>query len=66
MLRLRTAYGVDLREYRDMFGRDFDAGFLAQCIGAGYAVRDGEWVSLTPQGYLVSNQIIGRALELSG
>lgn len=66
MLRLRTAYGVDLREYRDMFGRDFDAGFLSQCIGAGYAVRDGGRVSLTPRGFLVSNQIIGRALELSG
>ena len=37
---------------------------LAACRDAGYAVEepDGRW-HLTPQGFLLSNQIIGRLLD---
>ncbi|MBR3570141.1 MAG: radical SAM family heme chaperone HemW [Oscillibacter sp.] len=65
MLGLRTSDGVPLSEYAARFGRAFDAGFLSQCVKAGYAAADGGRVSLTARGFLVSNQIIARALELS-
>ena len=65
MLGLRTADGIALTEYRTRFGRDFDADFLRQCVRAGYAVERAGRVSLTPQGFLVSNPIIGRVLELA-
>ena len=65
MLGLRTSDGVSLSEYAARFGRDMDAGFMRQCVRAGYAVADGGRFRLTPRGFLVSNQIIGRALELS-
>ena len=65
MLGLRTAQGVGLSEYETRFGRTFDADFLRQCVRAGYAVEQSGRVALTPVGFLVSNQIIGRLLELS-
>lgn len=65
MLGLRTARGLDLSEYRTRFGREADAAFLSRCVRAGYALRDGGRVRLTPRGFLVSNQIIGQLLELS-
>ncbi len=65
MLGLRTSGGVSLSEYGERFGREFDARFLSECVAAGYAVQDAGRVSLTPRGFLVSNQIIGRALELA-
>ena len=57
MLGLRTSDGVALP--------DMEAGFARQCAEAGYAVADGGRFRLTPRGFLVSNQIIGRALELA-
>ena len=57
MLGLRTSDGVALS--------DMEAGFARQCAEAGYAVADGGRFRLTPRGFLVSNQIIGRALELA-
>ena len=65
MLGLRTAQGVGLSEYETRFGRAFDANFLRQCVRAGYAVEQSGRVALTPSGFLLSNQIIGRLLELS-
>ncbi len=66
MLSLRTGDGVDLTEYvrqsersPERFGPFFD-----QCVQAGYAVRRGSRVALTPRGFLVSNAIIGEVLEL--
>ena len=66
MLGLRTAQGLDLSECAALFGRNFGAldAFFGQCASAGYASATLERVALTPQGFLVSNQIIGRVLDL--
>lgn len=66
MLGLRTVRGLDPREFENRFRRRFScfAPLLDQCARAGYAVEtEGRW-HLTPEGFLVSNQIIGRMLEL--
>ena len=66
MLGLRTVRGLDPRECENRFRRRFScfAPLLDQCARAGYAVEtEGRW-HLTPEGFLVSNQIIGRMLEL--
>ena len=66
MLSLRLVRGLDPAEYEARFGRSFARflPFLRRCQAAGYAVPDaGRW-HLTPQGFLVSNQIIGALLEL--
>lgn len=65
MLGLRTVHGLDPMEFRKRFGFDFSpfAPFLSQCRQAGYAVfQEGRW-SLTPEGFLLSNQIIGSLLD---
>lgn len=66
MLSLRLVQGLDPAAYEDRFSRPFARflPFLRRCEAAGYAVREaGRWC-LTPQGFLVSNQIIGELLEL--
>lgn len=66
MLGLRTVYGLDPKDYERRFRRRFTCflPFLTQCAGAGYAAEEkGRW-HLTPQGFLLSNQIIGQMLEL--
>lgn len=65
MLGLRTVRGLDPREFETRFRRRFACflPFLEQCRQAGYAVQtEGRW-RLTPQGFLVSNQIIGGMLD---
>lgn len=65
MLGLRTIYGLDPKEFERRFRRRFSCfiPFLTQCEQAGYAVcEDGRW-HLTPQGFLLSNQIIGGMLD---
>ena len=65
MLGLRTAHGLDPAEFTRRFARPFDSflPFLQQCRAAGYAVEeDGCW-RLTPQGFLLSNQIISGLLD---
>ena len=65
MLGLRTVHGLDPLEFRKRFGFDFSplAPFLTQCQQAGYAVfQEGRW-SLTAEGFLLSNQIIGSLLD---
>lgn len=66
MLGLRTAAGLDPAEFEGRFHRRFDGflPFLRRCRQAGYAAcEEGRW-RLTPQGFLLSNQIIGGLLEL--
>lgn len=66
MLGLRTVQGLNPEVFERRFRRRFDClrPFLQQCRQAGYAMEeeDGRW-HLTPQGFLVSNQIIVGLLE---
>jgi len=65
MLNLRTAGGIAPAAYKARFGHSFAPyePFLEQCRKAGYAhFEAGRW-RLTPQGFLVSNQIIGQLLD---
>lgn len=66
MLGLRTAAGLEAKEYEYRFRRRFAPflPFLEKCRDAGYAVeQNGRW-RLTPRGFLVSNQIIGEMLDI--
>ena len=67
MLGLRTTTGLSETDCQCRFGRSLDAftPFFERCMGAGYAVRRPGGFALTPQGFLVSNQIIGQVLELA-
>lgn len=66
MLGLRTARGLDRRAFEDRYGLSFAPveRVLERLIPAGHVLPlpEGRW-RLTPQGFLVSNQIIGLALE---
>ena len=66
MLSLRLTQGLDMAVWAGRFGRPFAPflPFLERCEAAGYAVREGGRWRLTPQGFLVSNQIIGELLAL--
>ena len=67
MLALRTAEGIRPADFEHRYRRRFSCflPFLEDCRKAGYAVceADGRW-HLTPRGFLLSDQIIGRLLEL--
>ncbi|MEG0780652.1 MAG: radical SAM family heme chaperone HemW [Oscillospiraceae bacterium] len=66
MLRLRLTEGLDPADYQRLFRRSFALflPFLERNRAAGYAVCvDGRW-HLTPEGFLVSNQIIGGLLDV--
>lgn len=68
MLGLRTVYGLDPKVFENRFRRRFDCflPFLNECRHAGYAVEEeGRW-HLTPEGFLVSNQIIRGMLDALG
>ena len=66
MLRLRTAQGIEEWEYRGTYFMDFAPleARLEQFCDKGWAERtaEGRW-RLTPQGFLLSNQLIGDLLE---
>lgn len=62
MLRLRLSEGLKLSEYK---ARGGDADMLKHALGTipcEYFLFDGDKISLTPEGFLVSNMIIGRLL----
>ena len=65
MLGLRTAEGISRRTFEGRFRASFDPveAVLERLVAPGYARREGERWRLTPEGFLVSNQIIGQALE---
>ncbi|MEA4992771.1 MAG: radical SAM family heme chaperone HemW [Oscillibacter sp.] len=68
MMGLRTVRGLDPKVFENLFRRRFDCfvPFLEECRKAGYALEeDGRW-RLTPEGFLVSNQIIGGMLDALG
>ncbi|MDD6023232.1 MAG: radical SAM family heme chaperone HemW [Oscillospiraceae bacterium] len=65
MLRMRTIYGIEREEYEKTFLMPFDP--LEQLLkfygSRGLAkLADGRWY-FTPQGMLVSNQLIGQLIE---
>ena len=66
MLRLRTTLGIEEWEYRREYFRNFEPieRKLIEYESRGWAQRrDGRW-HLTPQGFLLSNQLIGELLEI--
>ena len=65
MLGLRTTRGVEAAAYEWLFGKPFApcAAVLARYQGADYVRREGDRYYLTPQGFLVSNVIIGNVLD---
>ena len=65
MLRLRTVQGINEQEYRSTYFMDFVPlqARLEQFRAQGWAEQtDGRW-HFTPQGFLLSNQLIGDLLE---
>lgn len=66
MLRLRTTRGIEEWEYRREYFMNFDPleQKLSEYESRGWATRhDNRWC-LTPQGFLISNTLIGTLLEL--
>ena len=65
MLGLRTAAGIERREFENRFRLSFDPiqAVMETFCGSGHAVQAGERWRLTPVGFLVSNQIIGQVLD---
>ena len=65
MLRLRLKEGLNLSDLKNLFGEDIApiahrAEFLQE---HGLLTFNGENISLTPQGFLVSNSVIVDLLE---
>jgi len=65
MLRLRTAQGIEEWEYRRGYFMNFDPieAKLLTYEQHGWAERTGSRWRLTPQGFLISNQLIGQLLD---
>ena len=65
MLRLRTARGIDIREFENRFRQRFAplAAILENCAAHGLARQTETGWCLTPRGFLVSNRIIGDLQE---
>lgn len=65
MLGLRTARGISREEFERRFRLDFGLmeAVLQKCREAGYAALEEDRWRLTPEGFLVSNQIIGQVLD---
>ena len=68
MLGLRTAEGISRRTFERRCRRSFDPieRVLEKLAAPGYARRKGDRWRLTPEGFLVSNQIIGQVLDALG
>lgn len=66
MLRLRTVHGIDEWEYRRECMMNFEpiGAKLAEYEQRGWARRRGRRWQFTPEGFLLSNQLIGQLLEL--
>ena len=66
MLGLRTVRGLEPAVFEQRFRRPFSIflPFLETCVKAGYAVCEETRWHLTPNGFLVSNQIIRELLNI--
>lgn len=65
MLRLRTAHGIEEWEYRRTYFMNFEPieSLLLQYEQQGWTQRVGNRWRLTPQGFLLSNQLIGQLMD---
>ncbi len=65
MLRMRTTHGIEEWEYRREYYMNFDpiAAKLAEYEQKGWAARSGRRWHFTPEGFLLSNRLIGELLE---
>lgn len=65
MLRLRTTKGISEKEYYDIYPCNMDktVALLRDYEQHGWAVLTDDRWSLTPQGFLLSNRLIGEILE---
>lgn len=66
MLRMRTTHGIEEWEYRREYYMNFDpiGARLAEYEQKGWAARSGRRWHFTPEGFLLSNRLIGELLEL--
>ena len=66
MLRLRTTHGIEEWEYRREYYMNFDpiGAKLAEYEQKGWAKRTERRWHFTPEGFLLSNRLIGELLEL--
>lgn len=65
MLGLRLSEGIDTREFKRIFGVDFDAVFGERCdkfLRSGHLRREGERIFFTREGWLLSNAILSEIL----
>ncbi len=65
MLRMRTTHGIEEWEYRREYYMNFDpiAAKLSEYEQKGWATRSGRRWHFTPEGFLLSNRLIGELLE---
>ena len=66
MLRMRTTHGIEEWEYRREYYMNFDpiAAKLSEYEQKGWAARTGRRWHFTPEGFLLSNRLIGELMEL--
>ncbi len=66
MLRMRTVHGIEEWEYRREYYMNFDplATRLAEYEQRGWAARTDRRWHFTPEGFLLSNRLIGELLEI--
>ena len=66
MLRLRTTHGIEEWEYRREYYMNFDpiAAKLSEYEQRGWATRTGRRWHFTPEGFLLSNRLIGELMEV--
>lgn len=65
MLGLRTTWGISEKEYYDIFPCKFDMArkIMEDYVKHGWMVRNDERWSFTPEGFLLSNVLIGEILD---
>ena len=66
MLGLRTTSGISEKEYYDIFPCSFDMarGLLDSYVEKGWMMKNEERWNFTPQGFLLSNVLIGEVLDV--
>ena len=66
MLQLRLAEGLNFAEFKSKFGEKISEDAILKIKKyekAGLVILDGESLRLTPEGFLLSNMIIGEMID---